>query len=142
MNLHSLRRYCGLMHAAAQMRDADAFAAGFDDLDPEQCDAAGKIVLAYIEKLTGYTALWGWASQRIPWSYTRGITDVFKFPPAAPKQKTSRSQLCSVIFRLLRQNTTGLRLLAETRAANANLFAPLSDDDLKSLIRWCVDNCG
>jgi hypothetical protein len=134
-------RMVGLTAAAATLRDADVFSSAFVDLSDEACDALGRAVLGFLWR--NARDAWGWACNRIPWSYIRAVgrenwqrwIQTWK-PPARPAN-ASRSALCKIAFRLLRQGMPAKAYIAELRAANALLADPLAGDKLDSLAVWC-----
>jgi hypothetical protein len=134
--------------AAAFDRDPAGMSRAFHGLSDEGADALGRELLAGAElagRLSGDLEVWGWACNRVPWSYRRPAAaelqqrmDAWAATADRRRRSTPRRQLAGLALRLLRGGIGGRELLRQLDAANATLETPLAPDAVGALAVWAA----
>lgn len=139
-------RYADALDAAFSA-DADRLAAAFAGLSGEVADKLGKHLAKGLETAAGITGDWsayGFAVNRVPWSYIREPARELQqridaWTVAPPRRVDSpRRRLARLAVKLIRAGTPSRDVLRQLDQANATMEAPIAAEVVGDVARWAA----
>ncbi|MCC6718240.1 MAG: hypothetical protein IT555_10175 [Acetobacteraceae bacterium] len=139
-------RYIAALDAAVE-GDADRLAAAFAGVTGEVADKLGRHLvngLALVARVTGDWKPYGFAVNRVPWSYQRpAAVDLQQRVDAwtvakRPQPDSPRRRLARLAMKLIRAGTPGRDVLRQLDQANATMPAPIAAETVGELARWAA----